>query len=177
MTLSKSGLADSLEAIFDDSQDGHPADESEAGQRWAKAYKGYAADAMAAPTAPLSAALSLAETTLAQALAAAFSAAKSAGAGGLATVAPLLDLAFVSFWLTPPMTFLTTPPGPVTGLVTLAPPGVLSSGFTSSLAPADDATAADQAQLIASALDTWTRTVMVLNTTASPPSTVTVPLT
>jgi hypothetical protein len=181
MPLTPSDLSDGLEDLFEDTG-GFPADEAEAGKRWAKAYKDYAADALAGPTTPVAASLTAAEATLAEALAAGFGAAKAAGPGGVATVVALLDTAFVAFWLTPPVAFVAPPlpPPAIAGVVTLAPPGVLSGGLTGPLTSGtgEGTTAAGQAQLLAAVLDTWTRTVMVLNTPITPPGPpVTVPLT
>src|SRR5215207_7590289 len=109
MPLKASDLAVGLQSLFEGGG-GYPADEAEAGQRWAKAYKDYAAAAAAHPTAPVAASLTAAEVTLAEALADGFTAAKAAGPGGLAALVPLLDAAFVAFWLTPPVAFVVPLP-------------------------------------------------------------------
>jgi hypothetical protein len=165
MPLKVAGLRDALQKLFEDADD-YPADDTAAGQRLANAYKTYAADAVAGATAPVALQLTAAETILAGALAAGFTAAKNAGPGGLAALLPLLDTAFVSFWLTPPVTFLVPiPPPTIAGVVTVA------SGAS------QNATAAQQAQLLAAVLDIWTRTVIVTNTPVTPPGPpVTVPL-
>jgi hypothetical protein len=179
MPLKVAGLRDALQKLFEDADD-YPADDTAAGQRLANAYKTYAADAVAGATAPVALQLTAAETILAGALAAGFTAAKNAGPGGLAALLPLLDTAFVSFWLTPPVTFLVPiPPPTIAGVVTVAPPGVLSAGLAGPFASgaSQNATAAQQAQLLAAVLDIWTRTVIVTNTPVTPPGPpVTVPL-
>lgn len=173
MPLNVSDLADSLNDLFD-GIGGYPADDPEAGQRWAKIYRAYAAAALAGPTAPLNASLEAAESTLAGALSAAFKAAKEAGTAGVATLAPLVDTALVAFWLLPPVAFATpSPPAPPTiaGVVTVAGPGVLSAGLPGVLAAgtANGGTTSRQAQAIAATLDSWTRTVLVVNTPLIPP--------
>jgi hypothetical protein len=180
MPLKVAGLGDALRELFENADD-FPADDSAAGQRLAGAYKTYAADAVAGPTAPVALQLSAAETTLAGALGDAFTAAKEAGPGGLTALLPMLDTAFVKFWLTPPVAFVVpVPPPTIAGVVTLATPGVLSTGLAGPLAAgaSQGTTAAQQAQLLAAVLDTWTRTVIVTNTPVTPPGPpVTVPLT
>lgn len=166
MALILGELSDALTDLFEGSS-GYPEDETEAGQRWADTYREYAGSALAGPTSPLSSALTLAGNTLAGTLAGAFAAAKAGG--GIPALTLALDSAFVAFWFSPPMAFEqgTT----MAGVVTVAPPGVLSGGLTAAfaagLAPASDAPA--QATLIAGVLDAWTRTVMVVNTPLSPP--------
>jgi hypothetical protein len=180
MPLKVSDLSDALRELFEDA-DGYPADDTAAGRRLAEAYKDYAAAAVAGPTAPVALPLTAAEATLAGAIATGFTAAKNAGLGGLAALLPLLDAAFVKFWLTPPVAFvIPIPPPVVAGVVTIAPPGVLSAGLAGPLAAGANlgVTAAQQAQLLAAVLDTWTRTVIVTNTPVTPPGPpVTVPLT
>ncbi|MGE5287146.1 MAG: hypothetical protein ACM3ML_08100 [Micromonosporaceae bacterium] len=174
MTLRSSDLAEALKDLFEGAG-GYPASDAEAGQRWAKAYRAYAGAAIAGPTAPLAASLQAAEAVLARALGDAFTAAKKAGTAGLATLTPLVDAAFVAFWLTPAVAFVTPPPPSppaITGVVTVAVPGVLSAGLAGPLAAGagPDATASQQAQDIAAVLDGWTRTVMVVNTSITPPA-------
>ena len=164
MTLSKSSLHDGLAKLLGSDM---PASAKAAGLDWAKTYRGYGAKATAATTAPLAPALASAETELAKALRGAFEAGQAAGPGGAAVVAPLLDAAFVAFWLTPPLGFAAPP---VTGLVTVAPPGVLGGAFGAVLAAGlGGASAGQQAAALATALDTWTRTVTVTNTTPAGP--------
>jgi hypothetical protein len=165
-------LAGALEDLFEGAG-GHPAKETEAGKRWAGVYRGYATKAVAGTTAPLDLALTGAESTLAGTLAGGFTAAKASGPGGVAALAALMDAAFVAFWLAPPVAFVIPPTGPptMTGVVSAAPPGVLV-GVLNGLflaGVAQKASAAQQAQALASALDGWTRTVMVINTSVVPP--------
>jgi hypothetical protein len=171
VALDGSALADGLTDLFEGAG-GHPVGDAEAGRRWAGSYRAYAGDAAAGPTAPLAASLQSAEATLARALAAAFTAARTAVAA-VATLTPLVEAAFVGFWLSPPVAFVTPPPPAapaVVGAVTVAPPGVLFPGLADILAAAgaNDATAAQQATSIATLLDGWTRTILVVNTPPGP---------
>jgi hypothetical protein len=179
MPLVAAGLIDGLRDLFAD-EDGYPADSTEAGQRWAALYHDYAANAIAGPTAPLAPSLTAAKTTLAQTLGSAFAAAKAADAAAAASLPLALDGCYVGFWLLPPVAF-APPVGPpaITGVVSVASPGIgaqLTAAFQNGASAG--ASAADQAQGIGNALDTWTRTVMVLNTPVTPPGPpTTVPLT
>jgi hypothetical protein len=171
MPLDRSRLADGLAGLFEGTGD-YPDSDAEAGRRWAEIYRTYAGGAAAGPTSPSDGSLGDAEARLAQALAAAFTTAKAPDAG-IATLTPLVDAAFVAFWLGPPVAFVGPPPPAaptVVGVVTVAPPGVLSSGLAGVLgaAGAMEATAAQQARSIAAVLDGWTRTVLVLNTPPGP---------
>ena len=170
MPLRATALADRLTSLFTDAD--LPATEAEAGRRWARLYREYAADAAAGPTTPVATSLGAAEAPLAGALAGAFAAAKAAGPGGIATLLEKVDAAFVAFWLTP-VTFVTPPTGPpaIAGVVTVATPGGLASGLAGPLADgAGKGLAADQqARSLASVLDGWTRTVLVVNTPLTPP--------
>ena len=173
MPLNGTSLSNALSGLFQ-GQPSYPQTATDAGKKWANAYRTYAANALAATTAPLSASLTAAEATLANALAGAFTVAQQAGPGGIAVLTPLMDVAFVAFWMTPPVAFaVPAPPAPATmaGVVSVTPPGVLAASlagvFAAGVAPA--ITAAQQAQAIASVLDSWTRTVMVVNTPVTPP--------
>ena len=172
MPLSSASLASALEDLFAGAG-GHPVSETEAGERWAKAYRSYAAKALAGTTAPLNASLTAAEPILAGTLAGGFTTAKAAGAGGVAALAAVMDGAFVAFWLAPPVAFAIPATGPpaMTGIVSLAPPGVLASALSALFLAgvAQQASAAQQAQALAAALDAWTRTVLVINTPVTPP--------
>ena len=181
MPLNKSALSGNFKDLFegkDPAQPGQmvfPPNPTEAGKKWAEAYKKYAEGAQAGTTAPLAPSLTAAQATLAGALAAGFSAAKAAPPpAAISGLAAAMDVAFVAFWLTPPVAFAAPPPpAPPTmaGVVTLAPPGVLTASlialFTSGAA--DQKTAAQQADAIATLLDSWTKTVMVVNTPITPP--------
>jgi hypothetical protein len=172
MPLSSAALASALEDLFQ-GEGGFPADEAEAGRRWAEAYRSYAAQAQAGTTVPLDFPLTGAEQTLSGTLAGGFATAEAAGPGGAAALAAIMDAAFVAFWLTPPVAFAVPPLGPPTmaGVVSAAPPGVLT-GVLSALflaGVAQQASAAQQAQALAAALDAWTRTVLVVNTPVVPP--------
>jgi hypothetical protein len=170
--LSSASLAAALEDLFAGAG-GHPADEAEAGRRWAAAYRGYAARAVAGTTAPLDASLRGAQQTLAGTLAGGFATTKAAGPGGAAALAAIMDAAFVAFWLVPPVAFAVPPTGPptMTGVVSAAPPGVLTAPLSARflIGVAQQASAAQQAQALAAALDAWTRTVLVVNTPVVPP--------
>jgi hypothetical protein len=172
MPLRSAALASALKDLFEGAG-GHPADEAEAGRRWAAAYRSYAADAVAGTTAPLNASLRSAEQTLAGTLARGFATAKAAGPGGAAALAAIMDAAFGAFWLTPPVAFAIPRTGPptMTGVVSAAPPGVLTGALSALFLTgvAQPASAAQQAQTLAAALDAWTRTVLVINTPVTPP--------
>ncbi len=166
MALDKTSLTNALQDLFE-GHNGSPQNETEAGTKWANIYRQYAAKAMAGPAQPLAPSLNGAGTKLGGALAAAFTTAKAAGPAALAVT---LDGAFVAFWMSPPVAF--APAAPTTaGVVSLAPPGVLapllSAAFLAGIAPG--ITAARQAQAIAAILDTWTKTIMVINTPITPP--------
>lgn len=181
MPLNKSSLSDRLKNIFEGKdpatpgQTIFPPNPTEAGKKWAEAYKKYAEGAQAGTTKPLAPSLTAAQSTLAGALAAGFSAAKAAPPpAAIAGLAAAMDLAFVAFWLTPPIAFVTPPPPAsptMAGVVTLAPPGVLTGlligMFTTGML--QKKSAADQADALATLLDTWTKTVMVVNTPVTPP--------
>ena len=183
MPLDRSRLADGLTGLFEGTG-GYPASDADAGRRWAEIYRTYAGRAAAGPTSPSDGSLENAEARLARALAAAFTTAKAPDAG-IGTLTPLVDAAFVAFWLgrppevsavaftTPPPPDLPAPPPPTfAGMVTAATAGVLSPGLSDMLtAPgAMSATAAQQARSVATVLDAWTRTaVRVVNTPVSPP--------
>jgi hypothetical protein len=172
MALSSASLAGALGDLFEGAG-GYPAGEADAGQRWAEAYRSYAAKAVAGTTAPVNVALTGAEQTLARALAGGFTTAKAAGPGGVAALAAVLDGAFVAFWLAPPVAFAIPPTGPptMTGIVSVAPPGVLATalGALFLAGVAQQASAAQQARALATVLDAWTRTVLVINTPVIPP--------
>ncbi len=180
MPLNRNSLGQSLQNLFDGEPE-FPADEAAAGKRWASAYREYTTNALAGATRPVSASLIAAENLLGNALGSAFTAAKQAKLTGLAVLAPLVDAAFVAFWFAPPIAFANPPPpAPPTmaGVVSLAPPGVLggllTTAFTAGGAPG--ITTGQQADAIATALDTWTKTVMVINTPVTPPGPPTPPV-
>jgi hypothetical protein len=170
VALSRTSLAGALEDLFEGAG-GALASETQAGERWGAAYRGYAANALAGTTAPLGASLKGAESTLAGRLAGGFTAAKAAG--GVAALAALMDAAFVAFWLAPPVAFAIPRTGPpsMTGIVSLAPAGVLEGALSALFLAgvAQQASAAQQARALAAALDAWTRTVLVINTPVTPP--------
>lgn len=181
MPLNKTLLSDGFKDLFegkDSSAPGEmvfPPNPTEAGKKWAAVYKKYAEGALAGTTKPIAVSLTAAESALAGALAAGFSAAKAAPPpAAVAGLAAAMDLAFVAFWLTPPVVF-TTPPPPapptMAGVVSLASPGILLASlialFTSGAA--DKKTAAQQADAMATLLDSWTKIVMVINTPVTPP--------
>jgi hypothetical protein len=172
MALKSAALASALEDLFEGAE-GYPASEADAGKRWAEVYRSYAANAVAGTTAPVSVALGGAEETLAGTLAGGFTAAKAAGPGGVAALAAVMDAAFVAFWLAPPVAFAIPPTGPptMTGVVSASPPGVLVGALNALFLAgvAQKPSAAQQAQTLAAALDGWTRTVMVINTSVVPP--------
>jgi hypothetical protein len=173
MPLNRSSLGQGLKDLFEGKPD-FPSDEAAAGQRWATLYRQYAANAQAGATRPLTASLTAAEGILGNALGGAFTAAKQAGLAGLGVLTPLLDAAFVAFWLAPPVAFANPPPPTppaIAGVVSVAPPGVLAGLLAAAFAAggAPGVTAGQQAEAIATALDAWTKTVMVINTPVTPP--------
>lgn len=172
MPLRSAALASALEELFE-GEGGYPVDEAAAGRRWAGAYRSYAAQARAGTTAPLDVPLTGAEQTLAGTLAGAFTSAGAAGPGAVTALAAAMDAAFVAFWLTPPVAFALPPIGPpaMTGVVSVAPPGMLANALSALFLAgvAQQASAAQQAQALAAALDGWTRTVLVVNTPVTPP--------
>lgn len=180
MPLNKDLLSNGFKDLFegkDPSQPGKkvfPPDETEAGKKWAGIYKQYAEGAQAGTTQPLAPLLLAAQNTLAGALAAGFTAAKAAPPPeAVAGLAAAIDLAFVAFWMAPPIAFAPPPPAPPTmaGVVSLAPPGVLTASLISlfTSGAADKKTAVQQADAMATLLDSWTKTVMVINTPVTPP--------
>jgi len=172
MPLDKLKLAQSLTDLFQGAP-AFPADTAEAGRKWAEIYRQFAATAQAGPTMPVTAVLQNAEPVLAKALAAAFDAAGAAGPVGGAAFLPLMDAAFVKFWSTP-IPFAAPPapaPPAVAGVVTPPAAGTLAALMTTALVAglAPGASAAAQAVAIAAALDGWTKTVAVVNTSITPP--------
>ena len=149
-----------------------PADAIEAGMKWAEVYRQYASNALAGPTAPVDAALTAAAKVLATALASAFTVATAAGPLGAAAVPPLMDAAFEAFWATPPIPFAPPPPAPpaFAGVVTAPEPGSLATLMTTALAAGliPGASTSLQGSAVALALDTWTKTVSVVNTPLTP---------
>jgi hypothetical protein len=180
MALAKWKLQDPLKDLFEGTN-GFPSSRAKAAEAFASIYRSYAADAAAATTRPVSALLATAASTLASALDAAFKAAEGAGAAGVAALGVAMDKAFVEFWMKPqPMKFAFPVTGIPTigGIVTVAPPGVPSLGLTALFltGAAGGPTAAQQAQAMANILDTWTRTVTVVNTSITPPGPATPPI-
>lgn len=167
MPLVKTPLANQFKDLFQGKS--FPENETVAGQKWAGIYRAYTENAAAGPTLPVAPLLITAETTLATALASAFTTAKAAPVpSAIATLSAMLDVAFVSYWMSPPIAFSTLP---ITGVVSLAPPGVLTSLLTAFfIAGANqDKSASEQANDLSTVLDTWTKTVMVINTTPTGP--------
>jgi hypothetical protein len=165
MPLTPGALGDGLAALFE-GRNGYPASTTEAAKAWAAIYRGYAAAALAGAAAPLAPGLAAAESALAGQLDTIF---KRARDGATGTIAGDLDAAFVAFWLTPAIQFASPP---VTGAVTVAPPGVLGPALAGVFAAgaAQGNSAADQARAMAAAIDAWTRTVVVVITPPVPPA-------
>lgn len=181
MPLNKALLSNGLRDLFegnDPSMPGEkvfPPNETEAGKKWAAVYKKYAEGALAGTTQPLAVSLTAAQNTLAGALAGAFTTAKlNPTPAAVAVLAAAMDVAFVAFWLVPPVAFAAPPPpAPPTmaGVVSVAPPGVLTGLLSAMFAAGavQEKSAADQADALAMILDAWTRSVMVINTPITPP--------
>lgn len=134
----------------------------DAGAAWANLYAAYARGAQAgAPpvTLPVPAAIDTAATTLAGALAGAFATAISP-----TTIKPLLVTAFSAFW--PAVGFVGAGAiGVATSPLPTALTKALGDFFTAGDPAADPPqTGTDQADRMASLLDTWTRSVTVVNT-------------
>jgi hypothetical protein len=175
VALDSAPLREHLIQLFS-GQPEYPASEAVAAAALAGIYGAYAAGATAGPTVPTAASLAAAETTLSSALEAAFAAAKSAGAAGVPSLASDMNAAFVSFWMGPPVVLEPVAgPSNVTGVVTMAPPAVLAGAFIDLFTRGvkDDLSAGQQAGSLATVLDAWTRTVLVVNT---PPGSPAVPL-
>jgi hypothetical protein len=180
MALARSKLQDPLTDLFKGTQ-GFPSSEADAAADMANIYRAYATDAAAVKTQPVAALLTTASNVLASDLADAFAVAKDAGPSGVAALGLAMDKAFVNFWMKPvPMVFAFPVTGTPTiaGVVAVAPPGVLSLGLTALFlaGSAGGPTAAQQAQAMATILDTWTRTVTVVNTPITPPGPPTPPI-
>ena len=178
MALAKSKLQDPLTDLFKGTN-GFPSNEADAAADLADIYRTYATNAAAVKTQPVAALLTTASSTLASALADAFTVAKDAGPPGVAALGLAMDEAFVAFWMKPvPMLFAFAGPPVIGGVVAVAPPGVLSLGLTALFlaGAAGGPTAAQQAQAMATILDTWTRTVTVVNTPITPPGPATPPI-
>lgn len=135
----------------------------DAADRWAAAYKAYAAGATSCLAgAPNGASLTAAEATLSAALVAAFSSKDPV------TTVSAFGAAFTAFWMAPPMVFTGALPGVVTAATGAAAlqaglPGVWATIQAMGMS-CDAAAAASQH---ATLLDTFTRLVIVLH--APPP--------
>jgi hypothetical protein len=163
MPLLPATLENGLRDVFE-GMPSYPADAAAAGSAWAAAYRSYAAGALAGAVPALPASLPGAEAVLAGRLAGAFAAEQAP-----ATLAAALDTAFVGFWLGPPPIGFSAPP--ITGAVTVALPGVLTGTLSTifALGVLDARAAAEQAQALAGALDSWTRSVQATNATPGGP--------
>jgi hypothetical protein len=180
MALDKRKLQDPLRDLFEGTH-GFPSTTAKAAADLSDIYRTYVTDAAAVKTQPVAALLTTAGNTLASALDAAFKTAEDAGPPGVAVLCLAMDKAFVNFWTKPsPMKFVfpTTGNPTIGGLVAVAPPGVLSLGLTALFlaGAAGGPTAEQQAQAMATILDTWTRTVTVVNTPITPPGPPTPPI-
>jgi hypothetical protein len=178
MALDKSKLQGALKDLFEGKK-GYPSSRAKAAADLANVYRTYATDAAAVKTQPVAARLTTAGDALAAALDTAFKAAENAGPPGVAALGIAMDDAFVAFWMKPvPMLFAFAGPPVIGGVVTVAPPGVLSLGLTALFlaGAAGGPTAAQQAQAMATVLDTWTRTITVVNTPITPPGPATPPI-
>jgi len=134
----------------------------DAAQNWVDAYVDYAGDAKGfiySPTIPDSAKIAMKDT-----LKTYF---ENVDAGTAALAALAMANALTLFWLTPPIVFSVVPPVAVNPLT---PPAtsVLISALTA-IFMVIGGTEDSKAQQISSAIDTFTKTVWVINTT--PPGT------
>ena len=178
MALDASKLRDQLKVLFEGTQ-GYPTSKADAAADLAAIYRTYATNAAAVKTQPVAALLTTAGNSLASSLEDAFTTAEAAGPSGVVALGLAMDTAFVAFWMKPvPMLFAFAGPPVIGGVVTVAPPGVLSLGLTALFlaGAAGGPTAEQQAQAMATILDTWTRTVTVVNTPITPPGPATPPI-
>jgi len=167
MSLDPEKLAKALNDLFR-GVPAFPADVDKAGEEWANIYREYVSGAVAGPTAPVADTLEPAAGVLAKALAGAFTKAVDAGPGGMAVVVAAMDKAFVAFWATP-IPFAAPPA--IAGVVTAPASGSLAGLMTTALAAGlvPGATGL-QGTAVAAALDSWTKTVSVVNTAPPAPS-------
>lgn len=168
MTLHPEDMKSSLRALFAGAG-GYSTTASDAGRRWADIYVNYANDAVAAPTAPLRAQITLAGDALAAALASAFTAALGAPPPQYPTLKDAMVTAFSVFW--PAVQFFSPlPPAPptVTGIVGISALGQLSTDLTNFFEARDDhgrfPASDDQANRLGALLHSWTTSVTVTNT-------------
>lgn len=138
-----------------------PTSGAEAAMRIASEYDSYCRLGMAPPGLPMITPASL------QALAASLSAVLGQPNGTAASVAAAFSSGIQAFWLSPPVLFVG---GPASGVATAIPGASaaipLITSALQNLANSEDTAAAQ----IAAALDTATRTVLVVYSTPPPPS-------
>ncbi|HZJ64915.1 MAG TPA: hypothetical protein VFD36_15500 [Kofleriaceae bacterium] len=168
MALARDPLRNALAGLFNGTA-GYPGDAVAAGTAWATIYGDYAANAAAAtavPTVPVQTDLTTALGTLGKKLGDAFIAALGAPPPHYPTLVTDMVAAFLPFW---PSVGFKSPDGNVTGVAPPPPPQPLIDALTAffqsgnpSLGPRPGGD--DQAALMADKLDTWTRTVAVVNT-------------
>lgn len=168
MPLNKSGLQKALDKAFASPSPNFKAPAS----RIAAAYFNYAKSAQSCAGTVNPAGLAGKQATLTRALEAAFTTSKDPGSS-----MSKASTAVAAFWMVPPVTFL----GPTPGAVTAAVPATLlaallaltaiNAGLASS---GKSQSAAKVASQWATALDTWTKTVLTAHV---PPSVCAGPLT
>ncbi len=126
-----------------------------AAQQWAQAYGSYASAAQSPLGVATPASIQAAQQVLQAALVPVFATSRV-----LPQTCAQMAQAFTAFWMTPPIVFVGTPPGAVTVVPGAAAlPAALASAFGvnfASRAQVDQA-----AQQLATALDAFTRTVIV----------------
>lgn len=140
----------------------YPGTPQEAGQRFAAAYKEYAKTAQSVGQGnPVLSALLAAEQVLSTALGSLFASSKDAGTSGSGVASAL-----TAFWQTPPMSFTSIPP-PLPGAVTGVTGGAALISALSSMGAVNDENIA--IEKVATAIDTFTKTVMVTHPVPSAP--------
>ncbi len=158
MTLNTDGLTQAFTSFFTN-QNAMPATVEVAGARWASIYGAYASNAQAGDppvTVPVSGAVDVAADALSTALASAFRTSK-----GASDFVSAVATAFSTFW--PSVAFVGagatgTAKSPIE--LTSALETFISDGNPDADPPP---TGIEQAGRIASALDAWTKTVLVTN--------------
>jgi hypothetical protein len=163
MALDRNALEDAILDMFT-GIGGYPQTVGAAGDRWASVYAGYASDALANITTPVAATVESSAATLGDTLAIAFSHAADAGGTAIGALVFEMVAAFSAFW--PTVGFAA--PG-VVGVAAPPLPDALGNalgGFFADGNPAEGPRpgAGQQAASLATLLDAWTRTVVVVNT-------------
>lgn len=156
MPLNKATLKKDIADVFKSQPDSGAI----AAQKIAMAYDTYCKNAMAAPGMPIF------TGTEAKRFEAPIAAALSAMAGPPG-VAAAFTAGFMAYWMSPPVPFVG---GPAAGVVSAAPGGAAITGILSGALANIKNTEDLIADIIATALDTATKTVLVTYATPPPPA-------